>query len=147
MKKPVLLLLCAGWIVIAVNSQAVATNVQLSLITSDPTLASGTWTVSATLSDNQSLGIASFAFDVMATGGNVALKNSTVSATNQAPNPPYSLFRTTGTLSSPNLINVAAFRIRFRPSRTMILRSSALAMVSPGPCTVRSMETSPVAVQ
>jgi hypothetical protein len=87
---------------------ASATNVQLSLTTSDPTLASGTWTVKAALSDLQSLGLASFAFDVDAAGGGAAQKAASAAATNQSSNPPYALFRTTGTATAPNLLNIAA---------------------------------------
>ena len=79
-----------------------ATNVALSLTTSDPSLASGTWAVFAQTSDLANLGIASYSIDVVATVGVSLAKTATVSQTNQGPNPPFSLFRTTGTLTSGN---------------------------------------------
>src|SRR5215831_14612262 len=93
--------------------EAWATNVQLYLTTSDPNQLSGTWTVTAELSDSQSLGIAAFSIDVHGIpdgpiGGITVLKAATVSQTLQVSNPPYTLFRSTGTLSAPNLTGIGA---------------------------------------
>jgi hypothetical protein len=96
-----------------------ATNVQLTLTTSDPKQSTGTWALTATLSDNQSLGIASFSVDVdglpgdgqnmTLTGGQAtALKAATSSATLAVSNPPYALFRSTGTAAAPNLTGIGA---------------------------------------
>src|SRR5262249_11329265 len=88
------------------------TNVQLTLITSNPFEATGTWRVTATLSDNQTLGIAAFSIDVTGSSdadGSVTILNAaTVSQTLQASNPPYSQFRSTGTLSGTDLLGVSA---------------------------------------
>ena len=62
----------------------------------------GTWTAYAQLNDLNNLGIASFSIDILATGGITLAKAATTSQTNQGPNPPFSLFRTTGTLTSGN---------------------------------------------
>src|SRR6516164_9153791 len=89
-----------------------ATNVQLHLATSDPFQFSGTWTVTATLSDNQTLGVAAFSLDVDGLGSVTIQKasgtNSNTPPTLLASNPPYSLFRSNGTLSSPNLTGIFA---------------------------------------
>src|SRR5262245_57530865 len=90
-----------------------ASDVQLHLITSDPTQSSGTWTVTADLTDNQSLGIASFSIDVLgssAPGGSgvTVLPAAIASQTLQVSNPPYSLFRANGTVAAPNLVRINA---------------------------------------
>src|SRR5262245_30443982 len=85
-----------------------ATNVQLNLITSNPLLSTGAWTVTARLMDNQSLGIGAFSIHVVATGGVTILKAATASQTLQVSNPPYSQLRSTGTLSTPNLTGISA---------------------------------------
>jgi hypothetical protein len=90
--------------------RASATDVLLHLSTSDPTQTSGTWTVTATLSDNQSLGIASFSIDVIGSSGVTAQKASGTSSdippTLLVPNPPYSINRTGGTLNAPNVTGI-----------------------------------------
>src|SRR5262249_43535906 len=64
-----------------------ATNVQLNLTTSNPQATSGTWTLTANLTDNQALGLASFSFDLdgstNATGTATALRAATASQTVQ----------------------------------------------------------------
>jgi hypothetical protein len=85
-----------------------ATNVQLALTSSNQLATSGTWQLTATLSDNQSLGIASFTADVDGSNGATALRAATAAQTLQVPNPPYALFRSTGTLSAPNLTGIGA---------------------------------------
>ena len=81
-------------------SAAYATSVTLSLTTTDPTQPSGTFAVFETTSDAQNLGIASSSVDITTTGGLTLAKAATAAQTNQLPNPPFSLFRTTGTLST-----------------------------------------------
>jgi hypothetical protein len=69
-----------------------ATNVQLYLNVNQ---AAGTWTVSAQTTDAQSLGIADFSLDVVGGGGITIQKAATASQTNQAPNPPFTVFKKT----------------------------------------------------
>jgi len=89
-----------------------ATNVALTLTTSDPLQTTGTWTLTATLSDNQTLGIAAFSIDMHggsdAAGSATVLKAATVANTLAVTNPPYALFRNTGTLAAPNLTGIGA---------------------------------------
>jgi hypothetical protein len=90
-----------------------ATNVSFSLTTTtDAGGTSGTWTVAASLGDNQVLGIASFSLEVDGSQGAVALKASGTSSntppTLLAPNPPYSVFRNNGTATSPKVTSIAA---------------------------------------
>jgi len=94
------------------STTARATNVQLHLVTSDPLAVSGTWTVTADLSDNQSLGIASFSIDVQGSSGPTdsvqVIRAATASQTLQVSNPPYSIFRSTGTIAFPDLTGINA---------------------------------------
>ena len=71
---------------------------------------SGTWTVTADLSDNQTLGIALFSIDVLGTSGaGVTIqKANPIFQTLAVPNPPYSLFRNTGTINTPNLTGITS---------------------------------------
>jgi len=88
-----------------------ATNVQLSLTSSNTNATAGTWQLSATLSDNQTLGIAAFSADVdgVAGTGTITVLRAAVAANTLAvTNPPYALFRSTGTLSAPNLTGIGA---------------------------------------
>src|SRR5262245_24231585 len=89
-----------------------ASNVQLSLTTSDPTQSSGTWTVTATLSDNQSLGIESFEINVLGSANGIngvtVLPASNFLNTLQVSNPPYSTARSNGTPRAPNLMEIYA---------------------------------------
>ena len=70
----------------------------------------GTWTVSASLGSNPDgdLGLTSFSLDVDGLGGVSIQKASPVSSTNQSPNPPFTLFRSTGTISGQNLLAITA---------------------------------------
>ena len=89
-----------------------ATNVTLTLTTSDKLQTTGTWTVTAQLADTSALGLAAFSIDMTATpdagAGNTAtiLRAATASATLAVPNPPYALFRSTGVLAAPNLTGI-----------------------------------------
>jgi len=96
-----------------VAEHAGATDVQLTLTSSTVLATTGTWQLSATLSDNQSLGIVSFSIDVLgsSTGpssGVTVLRAATTTQTLRVSNPPYSLFRTFGTLSAPNVTGIGA---------------------------------------
>jgi hypothetical protein len=109
-------ILAAAAILLATATAARATNVLLNLqTTTDATGTSGTWTVTATLSDNQTLGIASFSIDVLGSsfpGSPIVQKasgtNSNTPPTLLVSNPPYSMFRINGTLSPPNLVGISA---------------------------------------
>src|SRR5262249_39839897 len=80
---------------------AQATTVTLNLTTSDTSLTTGTWVVTATESDNANLGLASFDMDVKGSPGITVSRAAVATATNASPNPPFSQFRTNGTPSSP----------------------------------------------
>src|SRR5262245_26160583 len=67
-----------------------------------------TWAVAAVSSDLQNLGIAAIAIDVLGGGGISVLKAANPSDTNQSPAGYFSLFRTTGTISGQNLVNIFA---------------------------------------
>ena len=105
---------CVAWYVTAAvviwfaTDRAQASTVQLQLSTSDPTQTSGTWTVTALLSDNQSLGTAAVSIDVLGSPGVTVLRAANGIQTLQVSNPPYSLFRSTGTLIVPNLTGITA---------------------------------------
>jgi hypothetical protein len=112
-------ILAATVILLATSTVARATNVYLNLTTTtDATGTSGTWTVTATLGDNQTLGIASFSLEVdgipdAGVGSTVtALKasgtNSNTPPTLIAPNPPYSVFRNNGIATAPKVSGIAA---------------------------------------
>ena len=98
--------------ILAWASAARATSVQLNLVTSDPTRTSGTWTVTATLSDNQTLGIVAFSIDVIGSSidpsGVTVRQAATPSQTLIVSNPPYSIFRSNGLLSPPSLTQINA---------------------------------------
>jgi len=74
-----------------------ATNVDLSFVTDE---AAHTWKVFALTNDTTNKGLASFQLDVFGTGGATALRNNPVAGTNATTNPPFSLFRTTGTAAT-----------------------------------------------
>ena len=95
-------------VVCLATDRAWASNVQLNLTTSDPTQTSGTWAVTATLSDNQSLGLVGFEIDVLGSPGVTILRAANALQTLQVSNPPYSLFRAIGTLSAPDLTQIYA---------------------------------------
>ena len=99
-------------IIFATATIAYATNVQLTLTSSDPADTTGTWQVTATLSDNQTLGIAAFSIDVVGvpdSSGTIAIQQAaTVSQTLQVSNPPYSQSLSTGTVSGSSLLGIAA---------------------------------------
>jgi hypothetical protein len=98
----------------ASSSAARATNVQLTLTVTNPVLTAGTWTVTATLSDNQTLGIASFSIDVIGVPdpggtGTVTIQQAADPAqTLKVSNPPYSVFRSNGVLQPPSLKQINA---------------------------------------
>jgi hypothetical protein len=101
-----------------------ATNVQLTLTTSATLATTGTWTLTAVLSDNQTLGIASFTTDVNGVadpgGGGVTVQKASGTNSNTPPTLlanmqnsaatglAFSVFRNNGTLSAPNLKGIAA---------------------------------------
>jgi hypothetical protein len=99
-------------LLLAVPEIVSATSVQLHLTTSNPLASTGTWTVTAGLSDIQSLGIASFSIDVQGSSGPTdsvqAIRATTASQTLQVSNPPYSIFRSTGTIAFPDLTGINA---------------------------------------
>ena len=122
-----------------------ATNVQLTLTSSTTLATTGTWQLTATLSDNQTLGIAAFQADVNGANGAVVTRAATASATLAVTNPPYSLFRSTGTLSSPNLTGIGASQdtitafntndpsvLRFGDGLTSAITSPVYGPISPG---------------
>jgi hypothetical protein len=141
-------------LLLAVPQTVHATSVQLNLTTSDPFQVSGTWTVTATLSDNQTLGIAAFLLDVDGTPGGVfsgvtvqkaSGSNSNTPPTLIASNPPYSLFRSNGTLSSPNLTGIGVLQdtitaannddpsiLRFGDGLTSSAASTVYGAIPPG---------------
>jgi hypothetical protein len=68
----------------------------------------GTWVVTATLSDTNSLGLASFDLDVKGGPGITIMRAAVATATNGSPNPPFSQFRTNGTPTAPDLNDIRA---------------------------------------
>jgi hypothetical protein len=111
-------LFAAGAFLVLGTTASWATNVQLTLTSTDPLQTTGTWQLSATLSDNQALGIAAFQADVNGGGGATVLRAATASTTLQVSNPPYALFRSTGTLSAPNLTGLGASQDTITASNT-----------------------------
>src|SRR5262249_6770579 len=81
-----------------------ATNFQLNVTTNQ---IDQTWTVTAVASDTQLLGLVSWSIDVDGIGGVSVLKSSVASMTNQTPSV-FSQFRTTGTISGTNLVQIQA---------------------------------------
>jgi hypothetical protein len=77
-----------------------ASNINLSVTTTDPTQPTGTITVFGQSSDTSNLGVANFSLDITSTGGLTLAKMATPAQTNAAANPPFLLFRTTGTLTT-----------------------------------------------
>jgi hypothetical protein len=104
-----LLTIVAAWLAAA---RTQATSAQLALTVSNPVLTTGTWTVTATLSDNQTLGIAAFSADVLGSsnqfGGLTVGQAADPAQTLKVSNPPYSVFRSNGVLSPPSLIQINA---------------------------------------
>lgn len=97
----------------ATNTRVLAAIVDLHLSVTPSTSTTGTWTVTADLGANSSgdLGLASFGLDVngsSTTQGISIQKAAIVFQTNPTHNPPYSLFRTTGTIAGPNLTQIFA---------------------------------------
>jgi hypothetical protein len=86
-------------------SVANATNVNLGLTINQ---AAGTWAVTASTADASSLGLASFALDVVGNGGITIQKAASASTTVAAPNPPFALFRNTGTVNGSTLGGIGA---------------------------------------
>jgi len=86
-------------VVVLASTAAVsrATNVDLSFVTDE---AQHTWKVFALTNDTTNKGLASFQIDVFGTGGATALRNTPAAGTNATTNPPFSLFRTTGTAAT-----------------------------------------------
>src|SRR5262245_2875142 len=83
----------------AVMCQASTVSLSLQPVAGN-TPTAGAFNVFAQVNDLQNLGIASVSWDVQSTGDIVLAKAATVGNTNGAPNPPFLLFRTTGTLGA-----------------------------------------------
>jgi PEP-CTERM motif len=100
----------AAALVMLATTAAHAATIQFNVTVTPNGSSGGTWSVSATDLGGDNKGIAGFDIDVLGLGGIVIGKASPVSQTLQAPNLPFSLFRSTGTLASPNLNAITAFQ-------------------------------------
>ena len=101
MIKKILLAGCAFALLGCATSWA--TNVNLALTVDQ---AAKTWTVKATLSDAQSLGLGSFSVDVQGTGGISILRATPAAQTNKSPTE-FNSLRSGGIVSGTNVTGIA----------------------------------------
>jgi hypothetical protein len=104
-RKSIITLVAASVAVFGMRASTCASDVILS-VQLDTT--NQTWAVTAVSSDSQNLGIASFAIDVLGTGGISILKAVNPADTLVAPSAYFDILRNTGTISGQNLLDIHA---------------------------------------